>query len=119
VRHHLRELGAPAGDIGGVSEIAQHDDRTPRLRGLDERCHHRVKDAIADPDFFADRLVLGRREIERIKSDDVLEVRRVDVDVGGDAEHLARRAIDEHRAAPGVGHECAVGHRLDGGAQRV
>ena len=35
VRHDLRELGAPARDVGGVAEIAQDDDRAdqaPRPR---------------------------------------------------------------------------------------
>ena len=53
-------------------------------------------------------------EVERVEPDGVLQVRRVDLGVGRNAEHLARRSVDDHLAGAGICDDGAIRHGVHG-----
>ena len=73
-----------------------------------------MQEAIADADLLADGVVGAGGEVERIEADDVLQIGGVDVGLGRDAQHHARRRVDDDLAGRGVGDDRAIGHHLDG-----
>jgi hypothetical protein len=113
VRHDLSKLRTAPRDVRGVSEVAQDDARAHELAAVAQRRHHRVQQALADPDLFANRLTVERagRELERIEPDGILQVRGVDVRVGWNSQHLAGGGVDEHLSRARVGDDGAIRHR--------